>query len=40
MGLVGPNGAEARRRLGKEAVIEKASLEDIMFYLTRGNGHA
>jgi ABC-2 type transport system ATP-binding protein len=34
------NGAEARRRLGKEALIETASLEDIMFYLTKGNGHA
>jgi ABC-2 type transport system ATP-binding protein len=34
------NAAEARRRLGKETVIEKASLEDIMFYLTRGNDHA
>jgi ABC-2 type transport system ATP-binding protein len=33
-------GAEARRRLGKVATIERASLEDIMFYLTRGNGHA
>jgi ABC-2 type transport system ATP-binding protein len=33
------NGAQARRHLGKDAVIEKASLEDIMFYLTRGNGH-
>ncbi len=28
----------ARRRLGRDAVIERASLEDIMFYLTRGNG--
>jgi len=34
------DGALARRHLGKVAVIEKASLEDIMFYLTRGNGHA
>jgi ABC-2 type transport system ATP-binding protein len=31
---------QARRHLGKDAVIEKASLEDIMFYLTKGNGHA
>jgi ABC-2 type transport system ATP-binding protein len=31
---------EARRRLGRNAVIEKASLEDIMFYLTKGNGRA
>ncbi len=31
---------EARRLLGREAVIEKASLEDIMFYLTKGNGGA
>jgi ABC-2 type transport system ATP-binding protein len=31
---------EARRRLGRDAVIEKASLEDIMFYLTKGNGRA
>ncbi len=34
------DGAEARRRLGKDLLIERASLEDIMFYLTRGNGHA
>ena len=34
------DGAEARRRLGKDALVEKASLEDIMFFLTRGNGHA
>ncbi len=32
--------AEARRRLPKDILIEKASLEDIMFFLTRGNGHA
>jgi len=32
--------AEARRRLGPSAVIERATLEDIMFYLSRGNGHA
>ncbi len=31
---------EARRRLGRDAVIEAATLEDIMFYMTRGNGHA
>jgi ABC-2 type transport system ATP-binding protein len=31
---------EARRRLGRDAVFEKASLEDIMFYLTKGNGRA
>jgi ABC-2 type transport system ATP-binding protein len=30
--------AGARRRLGRDAVIERASLEDIMFYLARGNG--
>jgi ABC-2 type transport system ATP-binding protein len=30
----------ARRRLGPDAVIERASLEDIMFYLTKGNGCA
>jgi len=34
------DAAEAKRRFGKTAVIERASLEDIMFYLTRGNGHA
>jgi ABC-2 type transport system ATP-binding protein len=34
------DAAQARRQLGKEAVIDRASLEDIMFYLTRGNGHA
>jgi ABC-2 type transport system ATP-binding protein len=33
------DAAQARRHLGSDAVIEKASLEDIMFYLTRGNGH-
>jgi len=32
--------AGARRRLGRNAVIEKATLEDIMFYLTKGNGRA
>jgi ABC-2 type transport system ATP-binding protein len=32
--------SEARRRLGREAVIETAGLEDIMYYLTKGNGHA
>jgi ABC-2 type transport system ATP-binding protein len=31
---------EAQRRLGRDAVIERASLEDIMFYLTKGNGRA
>lgn len=31
---------EARRRFGREAVIEPASLEDIMFFMTKGNGHA
>ncbi len=30
--------AEASRLLGRDALIEKASLEDIMFYLTKGNG--
>ena len=29
-----------RRRLGRNAVIERASLEDIMFFLTKGNGRA
>jgi ABC-2 type transport system ATP-binding protein len=29
------NLSEARRRFGQKAVIEKASLEDIMFYMTR-----
>ena len=33
------DSARARRLLGKDVLIEKASLEDIMFYLTRGNGH-
>jgi len=33
------DGARARQHLGKDVLIEKASLEDIMFYLTRGNGH-
>jgi ABC-2 type transport system ATP-binding protein len=31
---------EARRRFGREAVIEAATLEDIMFFMTKGNGHA
>ena len=34
------DAVEARRRFAKNAVIEKASLEDIMFYLTRGVNHA
>ncbi len=34
------DAAEARRRFVKNAIIEKASLEDIMFYLTRGANHA
>ncbi len=34
------DAAEARRRFAKNAVIEKASLEDIMFYMTRGDNHA
>jgi len=31
---------EARRRFGREAVVEAATLEDIMFYMTRGDSHA
>jgi len=31
---------EARRRLGRDAVVERASLEDIMFYLTKENRRA
>lgn len=34
------DAAGARRRLGRNSVIEKATLEDIMFYLTKGNGRA
>jgi ABC-2 type transport system ATP-binding protein len=34
------DAGEAKRRLGDGVVIEKASLEDIMFYMTRGNGRA
>jgi ABC-2 type transport system ATP-binding protein len=34
------NAAEARRRFAGKAVIEKASLEDIMYYMTRGENHA
>jgi ABC-2 type transport system ATP-binding protein len=34
------DAAGARRRLGRDAVIERASLEDIMFFLTKGNGRA
>jgi ABC-2 type transport system ATP-binding protein len=32
--------AEARRRLPDGVLVERASLEDIMFYVTRGNSHA
>jgi ABC-2 type transport system ATP-binding protein len=34
------DAAEARRRLGPGASVERASLEDIMFFLSKGNGHA
>jgi ABC-2 type transport system ATP-binding protein len=34
------NVPEARRRLDPGAVVERASLEDIMYYLTKGNGRA
>jgi len=34
------DGAEARRRFGRDAVVESATLEDIMFFMTKGNGHA
>jgi ABC-2 type transport system ATP-binding protein len=34
------NAAEARRRFAGNAVIEKASLEDIMYYTTRGGNRA
>lgn len=34
------DAAEARRRFGRGAVIEAATLEDIMFYVSRENGHA
>lgn len=30
----------ARAELGSRAVYDKATLEDIMFYISRGNGHA
>ena len=32
--------AAARRRLGAGAVCDKASLEDIMFFISKGNAHA
>jgi len=32
--------AAARSRLGEQAVCDKASLEDIMFYISKGNAHA
>jgi ABC-2 type transport system ATP-binding protein len=32
--------AEARRRLGSRAVYDKATLEDIMYFVSKGNGHA
>ena len=34
------DATEARRRFAGKAVIEKASLEDIMYYMTRGGNHA
>jgi ABC-2 type transport system ATP-binding protein len=34
------DAADARRRLGPGAVVERATLEDIMFYMSKGNGHA
>jgi ABC-2 type transport system ATP-binding protein len=34
------DAAEARRRFGPAAVVDKASLEDIMYYITRGDHHA
>jgi ABC-2 type transport system ATP-binding protein len=33
------NTGEAKRRFGGNAVIDKASLEDIMYYMTRGESH-
>lgn len=33
------NTAEAKRRFGGNAVIDKASLEDIMYYMTRGEDY-
>lgn len=34
------DAGEARRRFAREAVVEAATLEDIMFYMTKGNDHA
>jgi len=34
------DAAEARRRLGPGAIVERATLEDIMFFLSKENGHA
>ena len=34
------NLAAARAELGGRAVYDKATLEDIMFYISRGNAHA
>jgi len=31
---------EARRRFGREAIVETATLEDIMVFMSKGNGHA
>ncbi|MCX6564903.1 MAG: ABC transporter ATP-binding protein [Candidatus Aminicenantes bacterium] len=31
---------EVHRRFGRDAVVETATLEEIMFYMTKGNGHA
>jgi len=33
------DAGEVRRRLGRETVIEPATLDDIMFYVGKGNGH-
>ena len=34
------DAAAARRRLGSKAVYDKPTLEDIMYFISKGNGHA
>jgi ABC-2 type transport system ATP-binding protein len=35
-----PDAGAARQQFGREAVVDPASLEDIMFFMTRGGSHA
>ena len=40
MEALSSDAVAARRRLGSRAVYDRASLEDIMFFIGKGNGHA